>query len=377
MANALVTGLGVNSYLRYIRGPGRVYRNFSSYPLNPGTLMGATKGGSEFDWGLERYNTEPDGAMGDIKNHQLTAKCRPSLKVNFMEATANNLIYSVPGANSDDQTPTLIRGEYLGLGSAVAVGVVLQQGTTGGKVDESTLEVWYTATGLDDVDKGVLGTDYQVVDQITLASMANEDTITIGGIVFTAHTDTTTLATRTFAIDGTDTEDAIELISIINDATYGISGVTATSALGVVSLTRATAGTPNTITTSGATATMKYQVILEIAAGSIVDTDLVTASYVYDATSSADAYTEIKPGQIEVADYWDNIALVCELSNPNYTYPYVVFGIDNALPDPDPISIPGERAGEGIISATFRGHFDPDDGLTLANAPVWMQIGIS
>ena len=377
MASSLMTGLSASSYARYIRGPGKLYKDFTAYPDNAGTLLGVTKGGSEFSWGLEHYDVVPDGAQGLIKNHRLVAACKPTLKVNLLEATANNLLYSVGGSNSADQTPTDIKGEYLGLGSAVTVGVVLQQGTTGGAVDESTLEVWYTATGLDDHDKAVLDTDYKMVDQITLASVTTGDTVTIGGVTFTGHVDTTTVASREFDASGDDTADAAALVTCINDTTYGVSGVTATSALGVVSLTRATAGTPNTITQTGDHMTMAYQVVQEIVTGSIVDTDLVTASYTYDATDSGDAYTVVTPGQIASADYWTNIALVCELSNQSYTYPYIVFIVKNVLANPDSISIPGERAGETVLSTTFEGFFDPSDGLTLANAPVEVQIGIT
>jgi hypothetical protein len=376
MTNVLMTGLTANSYARYARGPGKAYRNFTSYPDNPGTLLGVTKGGSEFGWGLEKYTIEPDGAMGDIKNHQLTAKCRPYLKINFFEWTANNLLWSIPGGDSADQTPTDVKGEYLGTGAEVTVGVVLGHGTTGGAVDEGTLQVWYTSVGLGDPTKGVLGTDYQVVDQITLSGITTGDTIVIGGLTFTGHVDTTTVANREFDASGDDTADAAELVTCINDATYGVPGVTATSALGVVTLTRATAGTPNTITQTGDHATMAYQVIQEIVAGSIADTDLVTASYTYDATDSDDAYTVVTPGQIATADYWDNVALVCELTNPNYANPYIAFIIKNCLPDPDTISIAGERGADIPFGVTFRGFFDPADGLTMAYAPVEVQIGI-
>lgn len=71
---------------------------------------------------------------------------------------------------------------------------------------------------------------------ITLATFTAGSVIVINGITFTAHASTTTIANREFSIAGTDTQDAVELISIINDATYGVPGVTATSALGVVTL---------------------------------------------------------------------------------------------------------------------------------------------
>ncbi len=71
---------------------------------------------------------------------------------------------------------------------------------------------------------------------ITLASVAATDFLAINGITFTAHADTTTMADREFSISGDDTADAVELASVINDATYGVPGVTATSAAGVVTV---------------------------------------------------------------------------------------------------------------------------------------------
>lgn len=71
---------------------------------------------------------------------------------------------------------------------------------------------------------------------VTLATFLADGTVTINGVTFTAHADTTTAANREFAIDGNDTADAAELVTLINDATYGVPGVTATSALGVVTL---------------------------------------------------------------------------------------------------------------------------------------------
>lgn len=71
---------------------------------------------------------------------------------------------------------------------------------------------------------------------VTLATFLATGTITINGLVFTAHATVTTVANREFKIDGTDTQDAVELCLCINDATYGVPGVTASNAAGVVTL---------------------------------------------------------------------------------------------------------------------------------------------
>jgi hypothetical protein len=92
----------------------------------------------------------------------------------------------------------------------------------------------------DDDDDDVVATITGPVNatEVTLAldTVVNEDEVTINGLTFTAETDTTTEADREFAINGSDTENAAELVKCINDETYGVPGVTATSAAAVVTL---------------------------------------------------------------------------------------------------------------------------------------------
>jgi len=63
---------------------------------------------------------------------------------------------------------------------------------------------------------------------LTLAGVTAGQTVTINGLTFTAHTNTTTAANREFSISGTDTQDAGELVTCLSDATYGVPGVTST-----------------------------------------------------------------------------------------------------------------------------------------------------
>lgn len=53
-------------------------------------------------------------------------------------------------------------------------------------------------------------------------NISAEDTITINGVTFTAHADTTTAANREFAINGTDAQDATALYGLLTNAKYGI-----------------------------------------------------------------------------------------------------------------------------------------------------------
>lgn len=78
---------------------------------------------------------------------------------------------------------------------------------------------------------------------ITFGTVLAGTTITINGIVFTAHANTTTAANREFKIDGTDAADATALAGLINHATYGVPGVTCVDGgAGVLTLESTVAG---------------------------------------------------------------------------------------------------------------------------------------
>ena len=110
---------------------------------------------------------------------------------------------------------------------------------------------------------------------VTLATFLATGTITINGLVFTAHATTTTVANREFSIAGNDTADAAELVTCINDATYGVPGVTASSNAGVVTLIATDPG-EKVITVSSSPddgtcvkATVKAQAFVEILSTSL------------------------------------------------------------------------------------------------------------
>jgi hypothetical protein len=80
---------------------------------------------------------------------------------------------------------------------------------------------------------------------ITLATFLATGTITITryingvaqtALVFTAHATVTTVASRQFSISGSDTADAVELCTCLNDATYGVPGCYASSVAGAVTI---------------------------------------------------------------------------------------------------------------------------------------------
>jgi hypothetical protein len=107
--------------------------------------------------------------------------------------------------------------------------------------------------------KSATGTANTLVNKatLTLATVLAADTVTINGLVFTAHASTTTKASRQFSIAGTDAQDATELAACINDTDYGVPGVLATVNSNVITLTSTEPGeTTITVATSGSTVTL-------------------------------------------------------------------------------------------------------------------------
>ncbi len=107
---------------------------------------------------------------------------------------------------------------------------------------------------------------------LTLASVLNTQAVTINGLVFTGHTDTTDKTKRQFSIATSDTAAAAELVKCINDEANGVQGVTAISALGVVTLATTDGATTITITDPAATittATTEAQAFVEVDVGSL------------------------------------------------------------------------------------------------------------
>ena len=105
---------------------------------------------------------------------------------------------------------------------------------------------------------------------LALSTVLAGHTVTVNGLLFTAHANTTTVANREFDMDGTDDEDATDLCTCLNDATYGIAplGLTAVNVSGTVTITSTVPGaTLITATSTGGTitvATVKAQAYVEI-----------------------------------------------------------------------------------------------------------------
>ncbi len=79
---------------------GVVYRNFVS-PEEPGELLGATRGGSQFNLNLEQREIEADAVPGPVKGFKRLRWVEASVTVNMLSLTLDNLKAAIPGGVSE------------------------------------------------------------------------------------------------------------------------------------------------------------------------------------------------------------------------------------------------------------------------------------
>jgi hypothetical protein len=108
---------------------------------------------------------------------------------------------------------------------------------------------------------------------LVLNNVLNTHTVIINGLTFLAHTNTTVLASRQFSIAGTDTQDGDELVTCINDATYGVPGVTASNNAGTLTLVSTVPGATVITAAQGVGATITVATLM---AESYVEIDGLT-----------------------------------------------------------------------------------------------------
>lgn len=98
MPNGLLTnGFTANSAKRLVLGPGAVYLNYGD-----GTerLLGATRGGTEFDPGITYRKIAVDLPRENVKGLSLVDDVKPMIKAKLLEMSAANLLVLIPGLRS-------------------------------------------------------------------------------------------------------------------------------------------------------------------------------------------------------------------------------------------------------------------------------------
>lgn len=95
------TGITTETYERLVIDAGAVYKDWTDMD-NPGTLLGATRGGSVFAVETEIRDMPVDGAKGPVKGGQRITKVMATLEANFIENTTEIFKRALPGASATD-----------------------------------------------------------------------------------------------------------------------------------------------------------------------------------------------------------------------------------------------------------------------------------
>lgn len=94
------TGISKETPDRIIIDAGAVYLD---YGLATQRLLGATRGGNEFNLNRTSKNIEIDGLKGAVKGLKRIVEVNPQITANLLELSVDNLIAAIGGANQSDR----------------------------------------------------------------------------------------------------------------------------------------------------------------------------------------------------------------------------------------------------------------------------------
>lgn len=94
-------GITADTYKKFIVDAGEVYAGWTDFGT-PGTLLGATRGGSSLTVEQEIREMEVDGARGPVKGGRRITMVKATLTVNIIEHTAANFKRALAGADVAD-----------------------------------------------------------------------------------------------------------------------------------------------------------------------------------------------------------------------------------------------------------------------------------
>ena len=93
------TGISADTPDRIIIDAGAVYLN---YGLGSQRLLGATRGGNEFNLNRASKNIDIDGLKGAVKGLKRIIEVNPQITANLLELSVDNLIAAIGGAKQSD-----------------------------------------------------------------------------------------------------------------------------------------------------------------------------------------------------------------------------------------------------------------------------------
>jgi len=116
------TGISSSTPDRIVIDAGAVYLN---YGLANQRLLGATRGGNEFNLNRVTKNIEADGLKGAVKGMKRVTEVNPQITANLLELSVDNLIAAIAGASQEDLG--YITSEWVAKGDGAKVEFPLNQ----------------------------------------------------------------------------------------------------------------------------------------------------------------------------------------------------------------------------------------------------------
>ena len=114
-------GFTANTDKALLLGPGVVFINYGE--TTGERMLGATRGGNEFDAGLTYRNIDVDAPAANIKGLRRFEGANPTITTNLLELTKENLLAAIPGSISTAGTigpPVLTEWDILTVGEIAA-----------------------------------------------------------------------------------------------------------------------------------------------------------------------------------------------------------------------------------------------------------------
>lgn len=387
---------------------GAVYLN---YGLANERLLGATRGGNEFNPNRVSKNIEADGLKGSVKGMKRITEVNPQITANLLELTVDNLIKVIAGANQSDQIN--IATEHVGIGDGSTKEFSLEHGSVLENsekiyVEDSADGAMVLKTRSKKYSSRFVGTNAAANKQFETGTGdwakgtgANTIELATGGqsgncLKYTGAADAQTEFLKLLGANGAVLTNLVvgehyRLQFAITKKAGGVwaaGDITVTCDAGSVAVTigetwvmyviefTATgtdASIKLSVTSSGPAATdicyidsfelerVDGNYVMNWVEGKVVfpanittDYDII-ASYTY--TSGAAVDTTITGGEIGDEDYIDNVAIVGNMSGKNYP---VICIVKNALADAG-FSLSTAPRDEAVPVIVFTGHYDPSD----------------
>jgi len=376
---------------------------YLDYGLPSERLLGATRGGNEFNLNRVVKNIEADGLKGSVKGMKRVTEVNPQITANLIELTVENLIAAIAGANQAQQT--IVKSEYVGVGDNSEKEFTLDHkpvlensekiyldGTlksrskkyssrfVGANVENNKGFVdgtgdWAKGDAADTIELATGGQSGNCLKFTAGASavveflkLAGGDGAVLTNLVVGQHYRLQFALTKL-------TETFTPTITVACDAGSKTT-ITPTNAWVIYVIEFTATGTDATITFTGSVAPTTGDILyidsleLERVDGDYVmnwiegkvvfataptDTDHIIASYTW--TTDAATHITITGGEIADADYIDNVAIVGNVSGKNYP---AICIVKNALADAG-FTLSTAPRDEAVPVIVFTGHYDPSD----------------